>query len=118
MRGAKSNLFLLAGVGSLAKAIENLLVAAHHPEFLARDPLLGGAVALHQLEEPPKGIDLPLKRIHLAREGPRPRVQHVKIPRAVFPALHREKERDGDERPPDISLHRATSVASSSYSRP
>src|SRR6266446_271976 len=111
-------LFPIVATRSVAKPVKDLLVAPHHPEFLARDPFLRRAVALHQLEVPSERIDLPLQRIHLTRERPRPEMQDIEVPGAVFPALHREKERHGDENPPHIPLHRIKPVASWGYSSP
>src|SRR4029077_18349082 len=94
------------GIRSFTKAIKDLLIAANHAEFLARDALLCGAVALHQPEKTAQRIDLSLQRIDLSRDHTGPGVKHVEIARAVFPARDREKDRDHDERPPHISLHR------------
>src|SRR5919112_247226 len=55
-----------AGVGRRPReAVQQLLVAAHHPELLARDPLLHRGVARQRLLPEPERVHLALQ----ARDG-------------------------------------------------
>src|SRR5438105_13225871 len=89
----------------VAKAVKNLLIASHHSKLLACDALLRGAVALNELEKTRQGIDLPLQRVHLSCQHTSATIQHEEVTRAVLAALHREKDRETDQSPPNNSFH-------------
>ena len=48
---------------------------------------------------------LPLQRVHLSCQHTSATIQHEKVTRAVLAALHREKDREHDQTPPNNSFH-------------
>src|SRR5688572_19895617 len=82
----------------LRKAIQQLLVAAHEAEFLARDPLLKPRIRLHSPLVTAERVDDARQRVDLNPQPPLARALLQQIRRSVLPALDRERDRPGNER--------------------
>src|SRR4051812_27302721 len=82
-----------SGRGRLGEAIQQLLVAAHEPELLARDALLQRGIRLDARLVAPQRIDDVLERVDCRHECGAPSALAHEVARAVLAALHREDQR-------------------------
>src|SRR5262245_52570485 len=90
------------------KAVEQFLVASHHPEFLARDALLHHGIGENRRLHPRERIHVALERVDLRAQPRRPRALRHEIGGAPLTALYREDERrdhDGPEQ--NAAKHRS-----------
>ena len=100
MRGADRPRLRLGtrAVRGLSEPIQNFLVAAYHPELLARNPFLRSRVRLHRFFHPLQRIDLALERIDLSEQALLPRTLLQQVPGTKLATLERKQDAasDGD----------------------
>src|SRR5215213_9237246 len=82
----------LAGPGRVRETVEDLLVAAHHAEIIARDQLLHPRVARQRALPRAQRVHLPLQRVELCLQSPLAGALREQVRGAVLPALHRERQ--------------------------
>src|SRR5512146_167568 len=91
-------------IGPVREPIQNLLVAAHHPEHLARNTLLRRRIVLHEIGVSLERIDDVSQRIDRSIHARPLLLLPDQIERAELAALYRKHERRTDHDQRDHTL--------------